>query len=104
LKNSNANSVFKQGDFRLTSYEWGVTYTGMLEAGAATGDKKFTDYTTSRINFIADVVLNYKNFLKSNPKATTPVRSVIDPQALDDAGSIAASMIKAQRTGEITSD
>src|SRR4051812_21516711 len=24
------NIVFKKGDFRLTSYEWGVTYAGML--------------------------------------------------------------------------
>src|SRR4029078_4430172 len=29
------NFVFKPGDFRLTSYEWGVTYSGMLEVGAA---------------------------------------------------------------------
>lgn len=104
LKKANANSIFKAGDFRLISYEWGVTYTGMLEAGAATGDKKYTDYTTKRINFIGDVVSNYKNYLKKNPSATTPVRSVIDPHALDDAGSMAAAMIKAQRTGQVKAD
>ena len=27
------NSVFAPGDYRLTSYEWGVTYAGMLAAG-----------------------------------------------------------------------
>lgn len=104
LKSANANSIFKQGDFRLISYEWGVTYTGMLEAGAATGDKKFTDYTVNRINYISDVVSNYKNFLKTNAGATSPVRSVLEPHALDDAGSMAAAMIKAQRTGQIKSD
>lgn len=104
LKTVNSNTIFKQGDFRLISYEWGVTYTGMLEAGAATGDKKFTDYTTNRINFIADVVSNYKNYLKTNLEAASPVRSVLDPHALDDAGSMAAAMIKAQRTGQIKSD
>ena len=26
----NANAIFKPGDFRLISYEWGVTYMGML--------------------------------------------------------------------------
>jgi hypothetical protein len=31
------NTIVTQGDFRLTSYEWGVTYSGMLEAGGATG-------------------------------------------------------------------
>jgi unsaturated rhamnogalacturonyl hydrolase len=104
LSKGNSNSIFKQGDYRLTSYEWGVTYTGMLEAGAATGDKKFTAYTTSRINFLADVVSNYKNYLKINTKATTPVRSILDPHALDDAGAVAASMIKAERTGQINKD
>lgn len=96
---ANSNSIFKQGDFRLLSYEWGVTYTGMLEAGAATGDKKYTGYTLNRVNFIGDVVNSYKNYLQKNKDAVTPVRSVLTPHALDDAGSIAASMIKAMRAG-----
>lgn len=104
LKNVNSNSIFKPGDYRLTSYEWGVTYTGMLEAAVATGDQKFTDYTINRINFLADVVVAYKNYLKTNAGAMTPVRSVLDPHALDDAGAIAAAMIKAQRTGQIKSN
>ena len=43
------NTIVKPGDFRLTSYEWGVTYSGMLEAGAATGDPKYADYTKKRL-------------------------------------------------------
>lgn len=101
LKKVNSNSIFKPGDYRLTSYEWGVTYTGMLEAAAATGDKKYSDYTIKRISFLADVVAAYQNYLKTNKGAVTPVRSILDPHALDDAGAIAASMIKAQKTGEI---
>ncbi|RYZ44751.1 MAG: glycoside hydrolase family 88 protein, partial [Chitinophagaceae bacterium] len=46
------NTVVKPGDFRLTSYEWGVTYSGMLEASAATGDPKYADYTKKRVDFI----------------------------------------------------
>jgi len=38
------NTTLKPGDFRLTSYEWGVTYSGMLEIAAATGDKKYVQY------------------------------------------------------------
>jgi len=49
------------------------------------------------MKFISEVVAGYKNYLKTSPKATTPVRSVIDPHALDDAGSMAASMIKTAR-------
>lgn len=104
LKKVNSNSIFKQGDFRLISYEWGVTYTGMLLAGEVLGDKKYTDYTTKRLDFIADVVSNYKDFLKANPKVITPVNSVINPGALDDAGSMSAAMIKTQRTGQLKSD
>lgn len=76
----------------------------MLEVAAATGDKKYRDYTINRINFLADVVATYQNYLKTNKGAVTPVRSIIDPHALDDAGAMAASMIKAQRTGGIKSN
>ncbi|WP_207427013.1 glycoside hydrolase family 105 protein [Pedobacter sp. SYSU D00535] len=104
LKKVNSNTILKPGDFRLLSYEWGVTYTGMLEAGAATGDKKYTDYAVKRVNFIADAVSAFKSYLKSNPGATTPVRSVLDPHALDDAGSLCASFIKTARTGQVKGD
>src|ERR1700712_5611257 len=50
-----SNTIFKPGDFRLMSYEWGVTYSGMLLIGEATADKKFTDYTNKRLQFIATI-------------------------------------------------
>lgn len=94
LSKLDQNSQFKHGDYRLLSYEWGVTYTGMLEAGKATGDKRFIDYTVNRINFVGDVVNVYRDGDLKNPKGNTPVRSVLHPHALDDAGSMAAAMIK----------
>ncbi|MBW4888673.1 glycoside hydrolase family 88 protein [Mucilaginibacter sp. HMF5004] len=99
LSKANSNSIFMPGDFRLLSYEWGVTYTGMLEAGAATGDAKYTDYTMKRVEFIGNAVAAYKNYLKTSPGAKTPVNSILNPQALDDCGSITASFIKAERAG-----
>jgi len=104
LKKADANSIFKQGDFRLISYEWGVTYTGMLLAGQVTGDKKFTEYTTKRIDLISDVTSNYRPLYKKNPKAETPVRSVLDPHALDDAGSMCAAIIKTSMAGSLKSE
>ena len=104
LSKANSNSIFKPGDFRLISYEWGVTYTGMMEAGAATGDAKYTAYTQKRIKFIADVVAAYKNYLKTHPGVTTPVRPILKPHALDDDGSMCAAMIKALRAGLVKSD
>lgn len=99
LSKLDTGSVFKQGDFRLISYEWGIVYTGMLEAGAVMGDKRFTDYTLSRVNYIGNIVKRYKTYLQKHPGSTTPVRSVLEPHALDDAGSMAAGMMKAMRVG-----
>lgn len=99
ITEANENSIFQQGDFRLVSYEWGVTYTGMLEAGLATGDQKYIDYTLKRVNFIGAVTEHYKKYLKSHPGVETPVRSVLEPHALDDAGSMACAMMKALEEG-----
>ncbi len=95
-----ASAVFEPGVFRLISYEWGVTYGAMLLAGEVTHDSKFTDYTIKRMNLIADVS---KYFKASNPTEQTfgsPVRSVLDPHALDDAGSMCAAMIKTLNSGK----
>jgi len=90
-------AAFAPGVFRLVSYEWGVAYGAMLLAGDATGDAKFTDYTTKRINLIGSVAKFYKSQQSSQQPAQqggNPVRSVLDPRALDDAGSMCAAMIK----------
>ena len=47
------NASVKQGDFRLTSYEWGVTYSAMQRASETTGDSKYADYAKNRFNFLA---------------------------------------------------
>ncbi|MBC9798327.1 glycoside hydrolase family 88/105 protein [Sinomicrobium weinanense] len=99
LKQLNENTVFAPGDFRLTSYEWGVTYAGMLLAGEVTGDQKYTDYTYKRLKLIADIAPYYREQLKKDPDSPSPIRSVLDPHALDDAGAICAAMIKAKKQG-----
>ncbi|MBN1413475.1 MAG: glycoside hydrolase family 88 protein [Bacteroidales bacterium] len=92
-------SVFAGGDFRLISYEWGVTYAGMLQAGEVTGDSRFTAYTTDRLDFIARIVEIYRQKIDAIPVRQTPVRSILDPHALDDAGAMCAAMIKTHRMG-----
>ena len=59
-KKLDGNSVFATGSFRLTSYEWGVTYAGMLLATEATGDSKYAEYTNKRLQLIADIAPYYK--------------------------------------------
>lgn len=91
--------AFKQGDFRLISYEWGVTYAGMLLAGTVTDDKKFSDYTMDRIQFLSEIYPSMMARDKGNPDISNPIKSVIHPHALDDAGAICAAMIKAKGQG-----
>lgn len=86
-------SVFAPGVFRLISYEWGVAYGAMLQAGQITGESKYTDYATKRMNLVASVAKFYKG-QAGTPQANNPVRSVLEPRALDDAGSMCAAMIK----------
>lgn len=91
------NTIIKPGDFRLTSYEWGVTYSAMLQAGEATGDSKFTNYTKDRVRFIINVLPAFKTLYEKYPQRSNPFRQPLDPKALDDAGAVCAAMIKVQR-------
>ena len=103
LSTVDTNTIFKQGDFRLISYEWGVTYGAMLLASEAMGDNRYEQYTKDRLAFIAKVVAAFQ----ASPKAAgrrSPVHSVTNPGALDDAGAMCAAMIKAAQAGKITED
>lgn len=91
----NESSVLKKGDFRLLSYEWGVTYSAMLLASEVTGDESYSEYTKSRVKFIADL---YPYFEKLENK-NHAFHSIVFPEALDDCGALAASFIKAERAG-----
>lgn len=88
-------SVLKKGDFRLLSYEWGVTYSAMLLAGEITGDESYTNYTKNRVKFLADL---YPHFEKMGDKRHA-LHSIVAPGALDDCGALCASFIKTEANG-----
>jgi unsaturated rhamnogalacturonyl hydrolase len=92
-------AVFEPGEFRPISYEWGVTYSGMLLAAEVTGDGRYTEYVAKRLRLIADAARQYRSRPKTDSGQRSPLRSVLNPRALDDAGSMCAAMIKAQRAG-----
>jgi unsaturated rhamnogalacturonyl hydrolase len=97
-----SNTVLQQGDFRITSYEWGVTYSAMLWAGEITGDKKYTNYVKDRFTFLANwmpAVMKLKAAGGYKNNTTYPLKQPIEPHALDDAGAVCAAMIKATTTG-----
>jgi unsaturated rhamnogalacturonyl hydrolase len=93
------SAIFKKGDFRLTSYEWGVTYAGMLNAFDATGDKRYADYVAERMGFLSRLYPVCKQRFVNNPDAHNPMRSVVSPHALDDAGAMCAAMVKSNLRG-----
>jgi rhamnogalacturonyl hydrolase YesR len=91
------NIIFRPGDFRLTSYEWGVTYSAMLHVGEVTGDQRFTSYTKERMHFIAAGFPAFGSLYRQFPRNSNPLRQPVAPHALDDAGAMCAAMIKAYR-------
>jgi len=94
------NSAVKQGDFRLTSYEWGVTYSAMQRATEVTGDKKYSEYARSRFDFLRKWVPAVKEkFSIEYIDRKRFLNQPIDPRALDDAGAVCAAMIKSERSG-----
>lgn len=99
LKTPDKDAILKKGDFRLTSYEWGVTYGAMLLSGDVTGDKRYTEYTAKRFKFLADIAPYFRSLSKTQVPFTNPLRQVLEPHALDDAGAVCAAMIKAERAG-----
>jgi unsaturated rhamnogalacturonyl hydrolase len=99
-KKIDTETVFQTADYRLTSYEWGVTYSGMLEVAAATGDERYSSYTKKRLHFLADALAPFKQFYQQTPHRSNPMKSVIHPEALDDAGALCAAIVKTIRLGE----
>ena len=95
-------TILRRGDFRLVSYEWGVTYAGMLLASEATGDPRFRDYTERRLQFIAEAAPHVGRVAAEHASdwgGGLPMRNLVAPRALDDCGAMCAAMIKATRAG-----
>lgn len=102
ISNPDTNIIFKPGDFRLTSYEWGVTYGAMLSIAEATGDKKYFDYAKNRLELIANAIPAFRSLYQKTPKNSNPLRQAIEPKALDDCGAMCGATIKMLRAGGST--
>ena len=100
------NVALERGPFMLTSYEWGVTYAGMLLTAANTGDARYRDYTAARLTALATVAAHLRAQSSNStapdipgPQRMLTLRPMLAPRALDDCGSMCAAMIKASRAG-----
>ena len=80
-----------QGTYRLTSYEWGVMYDALLDAAAITGDKRYSDYVSDRIGFLAREADNFQGDINEDGQ----LRQVKNPLTLDDAGAMAGAWMRA---------
>lgn len=93
----NQYSQLEKGDFRLASYEWGVTYSGMMEVAHATTDSKYQEYVSKRFRFLSEMVPYFTRLTQEYNVVDGQMRQIIQPGALDDAGAMCAAMIKMQR-------
>lgn len=100
-KKIDANTILQRGDFRIVSYEWGVTYAGMLLASEATGDSRYRDYVEKRLAFIAESAASFRRPSSNYAEweGRMPLRNLLNPRTLDDTGAMSAAMIKAKRAG-----
>lgn len=98
-------AALERTDLLILTYEWGVTYSGLLLAAEATGEKKYRDYIHDRLSTIAKLATHAKLHLSPEALAESlpgaqrvlTMRSIIAPRSLDDSGSMCAAMIKAHR-------
>ncbi len=79
-----------QGTYRLTSYEWAVMYDALLDAAKITGDKKYSDYVSDRIRFLAEEADKAGDVSEDGQ-----LRMVKDPRTLDDAGAMVGAWMRA---------
>jgi rhamnogalacturonyl hydrolase YesR len=107
LKRLPAKVALARTDMQILTYEWGVTYAGMLRSAQVTSDPRYTDYIHQRVTAIATLAAHEKKNLPPGtthaeypaPKHGLGLRSILLPGRLDDAGAMCAALIKAELAG-----
>jgi rhamnogalacturonyl hydrolase YesR len=102
-----ANVALERTDLQIVTYEWGVTYAGMMLLSKITGDARFDRYTDERVTAIAKLAAHARaRMAPGTTHANYPrpahgiwLRGTLLPGRLDDAGAMCAAFIKAQRAG-----
>lgn len=87
-------TTFKKGDFGIATYEWGVTYSGMLLASEVTGDRKYAQYAYDRFRLLGEIYPYIKKYY-DRTGAQMKLGYLNSPRFLDDCGAMCAAMIKA---------
>jgi len=99
LKNPVKEAGLLKTVYNISSHEWGLTYAAMLSASETTGDGRFADYVASRFDFLAKASPYFRAHKKAFPGEPNAMEHFLDPQSLDDTGSMCAAMIQALQKG-----
>ena len=99
LKNPVKEAGLLKTVYNISSHEWGLTYAAMLSASETTGDGRFADYVASRLDFLAKASPYFRAHKKAFPGEPNAMDHFLDPQSLDDTGSMCAAMIQALQKG-----
>jgi rhamnogalacturonyl hydrolase YesR len=82
--------------FSPLAYEMGVVHTAMLRATTVTGDPKFSDFTRKQMEFIGRALPYFRSVADKYGVDRNGLRSILQPRALDDSGSMCAALIRAR--------
>jgi len=108
LDNMPKNVALAKTDIHVDTYEWGVTYTGMLRASQVTGDQRYKAYVADHLTGLARMAAHmkanyptatYDTYPSSVSGSSYSLRRWLFPQSLDDSGSMCAAMNKASNAG-----
>ena len=103
LKRPVKEATIAKGEFNIFSHEWGLAYRGMLMAGEVTGDQRYKNYVSRRLEFLNKAVEYFNTYKKTFPGETHPLEHFLDPEVLDDTGSMCAAIIQSMENG-LTND
>ena len=90
---ADASTNFSRGDFSISCYEWGVTYSGMMLCADVLGDGKYLDYVYNRLSALGEIYPYVKKAYQADLK--TRLGFMEKPRFLDDCGAMCAAMCKA---------
>jgi rhamnogalacturonyl hydrolase YesR len=76
-----------------------VLHAATLLAGEVTGDRRFTDYTGSRLQFIGDRLPYFQAMADKFGLNANPFRNFLSPASLDACGAWGAALVKARMAG-----
>jgi unsaturated rhamnogalacturonyl hydrolase len=94
-----ATAVADRGEgtaFGPFSYEVGVLHSGMLSAAAATGDRRFSDFTAKQFQFLADSLPYFRAQAAQFGVGGSGGHTLLAPGALDDCGAMTTALIQAR--------